>query len=103
MKSLHNLRVVLLFALLALVGCRKPADQSDVKVYDVTGKVVSVDAANSKVTLDHEDIPGLMQAMEMEFKVDNPQVLEEIVVGADVRGRLEVRSGDYIITELEKH
>jgi len=70
--------------------------------YPITGRVTAVAPGKTAVTLDHEDIPGLMKGMEMEFAVEDPQILEEIEAGNDVRGRLKVDDGEYIITELRK-
>jgi len=103
MKTLLPLTALLLVIALVVAGCQKPAATPQTKTYDVHGKVVAVDSQRQTVTLDHEDIPGLMQAMEMEFKVANPQVLENVAAGDQIHGRLEVRSGDYVITGLSKH
>ena len=62
-----------------------------------------MDAEKKKVTLDHEDIPGLMKAMQMPFSVDNAKVVEGIKAGDQVHGKLKVKGSDYIITELVKH
>lgn len=102
MKKLIFATGVLLAIVLIVIGCQKAADQPLTKQYDVRGKVVTVDADRKTVTLDHEDIPGLMQGMEMEFKVENPKLLEGISAGDEVHGQLEVRSGDYFITDLTK-
>jgi protein SCO1/2 len=103
MKTLLSTSALLLIAAVVVAGCQKTADAPQAKAYDVNGKVVAVDIERRTVTLNHEDIPGLMQAMEMEFKVANPQVLENVAAGDRVHGQLEVRSGDYVITGLNKH
>jgi Cu/Ag efflux protein CusF len=54
------------------------------------------------VTLDHEDIPGLMRGMKMEFLVEDARVLEGLQVGDQVQGKLKVESGSQMITELKK-
>ncbi|MCC7086726.1 MAG: copper-binding protein [Pirellulales bacterium] len=90
-----------LFTVAFLLGCQGKS-QPAAKQYDVTGKVTAVDAATQVIRLDHDDIPGLMQAMEMDFKVDQPQLLKGIGEGDRVKGRMEVRSGDYIFTNLSK-
>jgi Cu/Ag efflux protein CusF len=61
-----------------------------------------VDRDNKTVTINHEAIEGLMPAMEMPFKIDNPRVIEGIKVGNQVHGLLDVRDADYVITELRK-
>jgi Cu/Ag efflux protein CusF len=94
---------VLLSVAFIVGGCQKASDGPQAKQYDLHGKVVAVDKDRKTVTLDHEDIPGLMQGMEMEFKVEDPKLLEDIGAGDEVHGQLEVRSGDYIIKDLTKH
>ena len=84
-----------MFALVALVGCRtgqKTATDSaanpSYKVYKLRGKVVSINSATSEVTLNHEAIPGFMDAMTMPYKLKDPSILGELhpgdVITADV-------------------
>jgi Cu/Ag efflux protein CusF len=84
-----------------LVGCTESKAPAE-KQYPIKGKVVAVDPDKPSVKLDHEDIPGLMQGMEMEFAVENPKLLQGLKAGEQVQGRLKVASGKYIVTELEK-
>jgi Cu/Ag efflux protein CusF len=93
---------VLLCVAFVVAGCQRAEDTVQSKQYEVKGKAVAVDKDQKTVTLDHEDIPGLMKGMQMQFKVENPQVLEDVSVGDEVHGQLEVRSGDYIITDVSK-
>lgn len=93
----------------ALIGCQerggdkqRVGDGSGEKLYDVKAKVIGVAADKKSVTLDHEDIPGLMKAMEMKFKVENPEVLDGVKPGDRVHGKLKVKAGDYIISELHR-
>jgi protein SCO1/2 len=84
-----------LLTMLALTGChsgQKPPAQSsssqNFKVYHLRGKVVSTDPAKGEVTLDHEAIPGFMEAMTMPYKLKDPSILSELhpgdVITADV-------------------
>ena len=84
-----------LLALLVLAGChsgQKPPSPSSAnqnyKVYHLRGKVVSTDPARGEVTLDHEAIPGFMEAMTMPYKLKDPGILRELhpgdVITADV-------------------
>ena len=75
MNALRGLWLPLLLAALLLAGCQSGSDSGKDKVYDIKGKVVEVDAARKKVRLDHEDIPGLMRAMEMSFSSMSPTSL----------------------------
>jgi protein SCO1/2 len=76
-----------LFALLALAGCHttaKPDSQSSAasyKTYKLRGKVVSTNPATSELTLDHEAIPGFMDAMTMPYKLKDANILAELHPG----------------------
>ena len=58
------------------------------KVYKLRGKVVATDAAQGQVTLNHEAIPGFMDAMTMPYKLKDASILSELhpgdVITADV-------------------
>lgn len=84
-----------LLAIVVLAGCHngsKSANQAsssaNVKVYKLRGKVVSTDAAKGEVTLNHEAIPGFMEAMTMPYKLKDASILSELhpgdVLTADV-------------------
>ncbi|MGA2671677.1 MAG: SCO family protein [Terracidiphilus sp.] len=84
-----------LLALVALAGCHSgqkvstlPSASQNFKIYKLRGKVVSTDAAKGEVTLDHEAIPGFMEAMTMPYKLKDPSILGELhpgdVLTADV-------------------
>lgn len=91
-----------LFLVALVIGCRQATGPSKAKAYPIRGKVVSLDKNASEVTLDHEDIPGLMKAMEMSFKVKDPNLLVGVAAGDAVSGSLEQREDGYLITELRK-
>src|SRR5439155_489423 len=62
--------------------------------------VTAVDPAALRVTISHDDIPGLMGAMTMAFPVRSADVLAGIAPGTRVRFEL-VRAGhDLIVTRL---
>ena len=96
--------LVLVGSVLGVVsGCGKAPEAPKEKVYDVKGKVKAVEPDKKSVTLDHEEIPGFMQAMEMKFSVENAASLTDIKVGDQVHGKLKVKSGgDYVLTDLRK-
>ena len=84
-----------LFAFLLLTGChpgpKAPIQQGssqNFKVYKLRGKVVSTNAAKGEVTLNHEAIPGFMEAMTMPYKLKDASILSELhpgdVITADV-------------------
>jgi protein SCO1/2 len=106
MKACQPLWLVAIAIPIALVGCQGASTGSSKtggeKLYVVRGKVVAVDPAKPAVTLDHEDIPGLMKAMKMEFAVADPKLLDGISVGDQVQGQLKKTESGYVVTRLEK-
>ena len=67
---------------------RIPQASSSYKVYKLRGKVVANNPATGEVTLNHEAIPGFMDAMTMPYKLKDPNILSELhpgdVITADV-------------------
>jgi protein SCO1/2 len=81
--------------LVVLAGChsgQKTSTQSSTgqnfKVYKLRGKVVATNSAKGEVTLNHEAIPGFMEAMTMPYKLKDASILGELhpgdVITADV-------------------
>jgi len=89
-----------IFSSIVVAGCS--GENVGARHYEITGKVVRVDAKKPAVTLDHEDIPGLMKAMEMEFNVRDAKILDGIKPGDQVKGELVKDNSGYVITKLEK-
>jgi protein SCO1/2 len=84
-----------LLGVVALAGCHSgqkggsaASSPQTFKVYKLRGKVVSTNAAKGEVTLDHEAIPGFMEAMTMPYKLKDATILSELhpgdVITADV-------------------
>jgi Cu/Ag efflux protein CusF len=97
------LGLVAALSVVAIAGCsQRSAEKSEAKIYDIKGRIVAIRPDKTGVTLDHEDIPGLMKGMKMEFPVQDAKLLEGLEVGDQVQGKLQVESGKQIITELKK-
>jgi protein SCO1 len=86
-----------LLALLAMAGCHshpdsdsQSANDSSYKIYKLRGKVVSTNAGTGEVTLDHEAIPGFMEAMTMPYKLKDANILSELHPGDVITGDLLV-------------
>src|SRR5215207_4949040 len=93
-RALLRIKPALLFsAALCLGACAgKPADEHR---YELKGKVVSVDQTQGSVTIEHEDIPGYMAAMTMEFPVRDAAGLKNMRPGNDVKAELVVTDDAY--------
>src|SRR6476661_1493559 len=75
------------------VGCRQgsspnTAQSNPEMTFPVRGKVVSTDATH--VTLDHEAVPGFMEAMTMPYKLKDPGVVSELHPGDLITARIVV-------------
>jgi protein SCO1/2 len=104
MTTLRSLLAALALPL-ALAGCSggsTSAPQGGDGGYDLKGKVTALAPAKPAVTLDHEDIPGVMKAMTMEFPVADAKLLEGLKVGDSVQGRLKKTESGLVVTKLEK-
>lgn len=66
-----------------------------------TGIVRSTDKSKQTITIDHGNIPGVMSAMTMGYKVSNPALLEKAKTGDHVKFTLSrSESGEYIISSI---
>jgi protein SCO1/2 len=80
-------------AFVVLAGCHTGQNSNSnsnagVTVYHLRGKVVSTDAADGIVVLNHEAIPGFMEAMTMPYQLKDLSIVSELhpgdVITADV-------------------
>ena len=82
-----------------MAGCKQPGGSApataagEVKTFPIRGKIVSVDTAKGSVLLDHEAVPGFMEAMTMSYKLKNPTVASELHPGDRITAKLLVRNG----------
>jgi protein SCO1/2 len=86
------LKILALAALMMVAGCKSSSGvpaQSATQQYPVRGVVVSVDKAGSEIGLDADAIPGLMEAMTMSYKVEDPAALSELHPGDRITATLE--------------
>jgi protein SCO1/2 len=100
MKIANGFGLWALVIALSAAGCGDRA--ASPREYEVRGKVISVTPEEKTVRLDHEAIPGVMKAMTMNFRLEDPNVAKDVAPGDQVRGRLRVQAGGYVITSLER-
>ncbi len=108
-----HLRHLPLTLLLVTLGCSsappKPAAPEpavETTTYTLKGVVREVDAKTGVVTIAHQELPGFMKAMTMDFTPKDKTNLDEVGVGDEVEGPLDVtRSGglvkEYNLRSLE--
>jgi len=93
--ALSRKTFALLFsAALCLSACAgEPAAEG--RRYELKGKVVSVDRAKGEAKVEHEDIPGFMPAMVMDFPVRDAEALKVLEAGDRVQAALVVTDDAY--------
>lgn len=77
------------------------ANTSSGKVYDLRGVIVSVDAANGKVQLTNENIPGFMEPMTMTYSLANPMEVSELHAGDKIRAQLTVNDASATLSQID--
>lgn len=78
---------------LALGGCVASKGHGEEQRYDLKGKVVSVERGRGEVVVEHETIPGLMDAMTMPFALKDKDALNVAAPGDRIQATLVV-AGD---------
>jgi len=69
--------------------------------YTVKGQVKSLPPGGKFIIVHHEEIPGFMNAMEMPFNLEKPELVENVEPRDSVNFTFEVTSGKMTITELD--
>ena len=75
-----------------------PAEQP--KAHPVKGVIMGVMADKTALLVKHEEVPGVMRAMTMMFKVE-PAVLEKVQRGDAIKGLMSRRTDGWWLHEVE--
>ena len=102
------MRRSVVLAVLLLVACsqhgsdEKPLSVSGEKLYDLKGKIVTRSAADNTLQIDHEAIPGFMDAMTMDYSVRGAKVAQLPPDGSRITAKLHATDTAYWITDVAK-
>ena len=95
-----------LLLLAVLAACskepEKPLTEPGEKLYVVTGTILSRRASDNTVHMDHDEIPGFMTAMKMDYAVRGAKVAELPGDGQRVEAKLHVTERAYWITDVKQ-
>jgi protein SCO1/2 len=95
------MRYLILFLISAFLFSACPKTESrEINRYDMKGKVVAVDRAKKKATIAHEDIPGYMSAMTMEFPIRADWVWDDLTKDSEIRAELVVTKDEYWLENI---
>src|SRR5207248_11349116 len=87
--------VTFVFAL-SLVGCGKKPEAHH---YALHGRIISVDKLGHELIIDHDAIPGFMEAMTMPYPVADNVMLEQVGPGDDIRAQIKVDASEHVAIE----
>ena len=99
---------VAILVVLALVSCgsderkAKPLSEPGEKVYDLSGTILSRDAADNTLRIEHGPVAGFMEAMTMDFSVRGADVGKLPADGTRVGARLHVTERAYWLTDVKQ-
>lgn len=75
-----------------------PAEQP--KAHPLKGVIMGVMADKTALLVKHEEVPGVMRAMTMMFKVE-PAVLEKVKRGDAIQARMQRRADGWWLIDVE--
>lgn len=93
-------RVAAIAAALLTAGC-EPQGLPGVGRHAAHGTVEDVDRESAQVLIDHDEIPGLMTAMTMNFSVPDAAVLSRLARGQVIDFELEFTGRSYELVDFE--
>lgn len=79
-----------------------PAAAGTPKGYPGVGTVKAINPKAPSIEIDHGDIEGLMPAMQMEFEVTDPALLNGIAVNDQIDFTVEDHAGTMRVTAMKK-
>ena len=91
-----NPLAVALTALLAAASC------SNAKTYEMRGQILGVNRDKMEILVKHEEIPGLMSAMTMPWKVQTANMLDNIGPGDLITSEIVVDNNQGVVTKITK-
>lgn len=103
-------RVVAVFGMVTLLiaACAKhepkakPLSVPGEKLYTLDGTIVSRDAGDNTLRIDHKDIPGYMEAMTMDYSVRGAEVNTLPPDQTHIVAKLHVAGDAYWVTDVKK-
>lgn len=99
--------LLLLVPLLVLAACggeepAKPSSEPGEKLYTVRGVILSRDETSNTIHVDHEEIPGFMAAMKMDYSVRGAKVSDLPPDNSRFEARLHATERAYWLTDVRR-
>jgi len=102
-KFSNGLRIATaLLAIIALAGCHAPKPDEPARAFTAQGVIQHISADRHVATIQHDAIPGYMDAMTMDFPVRDEHLLDGLTRGDKITFTLEVTKDDSWITNVQR-
>ena len=88
--------IALLAVLVAAASC------SNAKTYEMRGQILAVNRDKMEILVKHEEIPGLMAAMTMPWKVQTANMLDNLGPGDLITSEIVVDNNQGVVTKITK-
>ncbi|HET9469142.1 MAG TPA: SCO family protein [Vicinamibacterales bacterium] len=88
------------FALVAALATA--ASCSSAKTYEMRGQILGINRDKMEILVKHEEIPGLMAAMTMPWKVQHANMLDNLGPGDLITSEIVVENNQGVITKITK-
>lgn len=88
--------LVFLAVLITAASC------SNAKTYEMRGQILGVNRDKMEILIKHDEIPGLMAAMTMPWKVQTPSLLDNIGPGDLITSEIVVDNNQGVVTKITK-
>jgi len=101
----QNSLAIALACVSGLTSCTKKSPETNtqttqqqpdagVKHYQLTGRVIAIDKPNKSLTVDGDEIPGFMSAMQMPYDVKDPSLMDKLSPGDKISADVVVKGDD---------
>jgi Cu/Ag efflux protein CusF len=102
------MRLAAIVAILFWIACApapheaKPVSEEGEKVYTLKGTIVGRDTSENTLRVDHETVPGVMDAMTMSYTVRGATVASLPPDKSRVEAKLHVADDRYWLSDIRK-
>src|SRR5438105_1601721 len=93
---------ILCIAIVAVYTAACASQPKDQRTYALKGQVIGIDAGRKQALIKHGDIPGLMPAMTMSYKMKDEKLLSGVKEGDLIDATLVIVPDTAYITQLKK-
>jgi hypothetical protein len=94
-------RITTVLTILLALACGGKKSEAKDNTYPMTATIVSRDPAQNTVNLDNKEVPGVMEAMTMDYEVRGAKVASLPPNGTAVDVTLHERDGRYWVTNVK--